>query len=289
MNDKSKALVYILLSTLSFCFMSVTVKYIQTIPVFQKVFFRNSISLFMALYIILKSKPQGLHSFTGKLENQKYLFPRALMGLIGVFLNFYATTNLKLADSQILNRLSPVWVSLFALIFLKEKLSKYQIISIVIALFGAILVVKPQFSFEMLPGLAGFTSAITAGAAYTILRHLRGKESPATIIFYFSLFSLVGSFPLMMTNFITPTPLELLFLLLTGVFASFGQLGLTHAYRHAKASQVSIYTYSGIVMAGIIGFIIWREIPDLLSIIGALLIVTSAYIVYKKSTSQSQS
>lgn len=289
MKEKSKALIYILISTLSFCFMSVTVKYIQTIPVFQKVFFRNSVSLVMALYVIIKSKPQGITSFAGKIENQRYLFPRALMGLIGVFLNFYAITNLKLADSQILNRLSPVWVSIFALIFLKEKLSKYQIISIVIALTGAMLVIKPEFSFEMLPAIAGFTSAITAGASYTILRHLRGKERPETIIFYFSLFSIIGSLPFMLPVYVTPTPIELLLLLSTGLFASFGQFGLTHAYRHAKASQVSIYTYSGIVMAGIIGFIIWKEIPDMLSIVGGVLIILSAYIVYKKATSQSQS
>lgn len=268
--------------------MSVTVKYIQTIPVFQKVFFRNSVSLVMAFYIIVKSKPKGIITFTGKLENQRYLFPRAFLGLLGVFLNFYAISNLKLADSQILNRLSPIWVSFFALIFLKESLSKYQILSIIIALIGAVLVIKPEFSFGMLPALAGFTSGITAGASYTILRHLRGKEKPETIIFYFSLFSIIGSLPFMIPVFIKPTPIEFLFLISTGVFASIGQFGLTHAYRHAKASQVSIYTYSGIVMAAIIGFIIWKEVPDILSILGGILIIASAYIVYKKATSQSQ-
>ncbi len=288
MKDKSKALIYILISTLSFCFMSVTVKYIQRVPVFEKVFFRNSVSLALALYMIIKSKPVGISGYIGKKENQKFLFPRAAFGLVGVFLNFYAITHLKLADSQILNRLSPVWVALFALIFLKESLTKTQIFSILIALTGSVMVIKPGFSFDLLPALAGFASSITAGAAYTLLRHLRGKEKPEVIIFYFSLISIIGSFPFMMFNFVPPTPYELFILLLTGIFASIGQFGLTHAYRHAKASQVSIYTYTGILFAAIIGFLVWNEVPDLLSIIGGLLIILSGYIVYKRIMSQSQ-
>lgn len=288
MKDKTKALIYILASTLSFCFMSVSVKYIKDIPVFEKVFFRNSVSLISALILISRSKPAGVSGYLGSWENQKYLFPRAFLGLLGVFLNFYAISNLKLADSQILNRISPVWVSLFALVFLKERLSKTQLISISIALTGSFMVIKPGFNSDFVPAVAGFASSITAGAAYTLLRHLRGKEKPEIIIFYFSLLSLLGSFPFMMLNYVKPSPLELTFLILTGMFASIGQFGLTHAYRYAKASEVSIYTYTGIVFAAIIGFIIWREIPDNLSIAGGILIILSAYLVYKRTISQSR-
>ncbi len=285
MKDKSKALLYILLSTLSFGFMSVAIKYIQTIPVFEKVFFRNIVSLFMALYLILKTKTNTLSGYFGKKENQKFLLTRATLGFLGVALNFYAITNLKLADSQILNRISPVWVTLFALLFLKERLTKTQIVSIVIAIVGSILVIKPEFSFGKLPAIAGFASSITAGASYTIVRYLRGKERPMIIIFYFSFVSLLFSFPLMLTNFIWPSPFELMILLFTGIFASFGQFGLTHAYKYAPASEVSIYTYTGIVFAVIIGFFMWKEIPDLLSIFGGILIILSGYIIYRRVNS----
>lgn len=287
MRDKSKALIYILISTLSFSFMSVTIKYIQTIPVFEKVFFRNLVSLFITIYMIIKTKPKTLSDVLGKKENQKFLLTRATLGFIGVVLNFYAITHLKLADSQILNRISPVWVSIFALFFLKERLTKTQIVSIFIALIGSMLVIKPQFSFDMLPALAGFASSITAGIAYTLVRHLSGKEKPMIIIFYFSLISLIFSLPLMSMNFVMPTTTEMIILMLTGIFASIGQFGLTHAYRYAKASEVSIYTYSGIIFATIIGFIIWNEIPDILSIFGGLLIILSGYIVFRRTISQS--
>ncbi|QEN05822.1 DMT family transporter [Thiospirochaeta perfilievii] len=287
MNDKSKALIYILLSTLSFALMSVTIKYIQTIPVFEKVFFRNLVSLFVALFIILKTRPKKLEDFIGKKENQIFLFSRASLGFLGVVLNFYAITNLKLADSQILNRISPIWVSLFALLFLKEKLTKTQVFSTIIALVGSILVIKPEFNFSKLPALSGFLSSITAGGAYTLVRFLKNRENPSIIIFYFSLLSLVLSIPLMISNFILPTNFEIMILLLTGVFASFGQFGLTHAYKYAPASEVSIYTYTGIIFAIIIGLVLWKEIPDILSMLGGFLIIVSGYIVYKRVKSYS--
>ena len=289
MRDKSKALIYILISTLSFNFMSVTIKYIQTVPVFEKVFFRNLVSLIVTIYMIYKTNPKSISDIFGEKKHQKYLFLRSFLGFLGVILNFYAITHMKLADSQILNRISPIWVAIFALIFLKEKLSKTQVLSIFIALAGTFFVIKPQFNSDILPALSGFASSITAGAAYTLVRYLGGKEKPVTIIFYFSLLSLILSIPLMATNFIVPSAMEVVILLLTGIFASIGQFGLTHAYRYAKASEVSIYTYTGIIFASIIGFFIWREIPDSLSIIGGILIIMSGYIVYKKSNSQSLS
>ncbi len=286
MHDKSKALIYILISTLSFSFMGLSIKYIQNIPVFEKVFFRNLVSLFISSFIIIKNNPKNISSFIGKPCNQKLLISRSLLGFAGVILNFYAISNLKLADSQILNRISPVWVAILAAIFLHEKLSKVKIISIIIALIGSVFVIKPEFGFTVLPAVSGFVSSITAAGAYVLVRYLKGKEEPVVIIFYFSTISLILSLPLLLINFITPQFYEFVFLLLTGIFASIGQFGLTHAYKHAPASQVSIYTYTGIIFSSFIGFIVWQEIPDFLSIIGGFFIFVSGYIVYTKSKTQ---
>jgi drug/metabolite transporter (DMT)-like permease len=289
MKDKTKALLYILFSTISFSIMGLFVRYIQDLPVIQKVFFRNSISFILALFLIIKSKPVNFTSYTGKMESQFFLLTRSVLGFIGVFLNFYAITHLKLADSQILNRLSPIWVTIVAVIFLKESYNRNQIFSIILALVGAIFVIKPQFSMDILPGISGIASGITAGVSYTILRYLRGKEKPETIIFYFSFFSIMASFPLMIFNYIPPSMTQLIMLLLTGLFASFGQLGLTYGFRYAEAGKVSIFTYTGIIFSTLIGFIVWKEIPDLWSILGGLLILASALINYLRSISQSQS
>lgn len=277
MSNKTKAVFCMLISALGFTFMSVTVKYVTGIPLFEKVFFRNLISLGVAFFMLKKSSAPMF----GRRENQLALLARSIFGLAGVVLNFYAIANLTLADSSMLGKLSPIFVTIMACIFLKEKIDNKQILSIIITFLGALLVIKPEFSLEMLPSLSGIMSAASAGVAYTLLRYLKDKESPDTIIFYFSLISVVFTAPLALAEYVQPTFIQLGLLLATGVFASVGQFGITYAYKFAKATEVSIYNYSAIVFGIILGFIFFGEIPDTLSLLGGAIIIAVAFYIFK--------
>ena len=277
MSNKTKAVFCMLISALGFTFMSVTVKYVTGIPLFEKVFFRNLISLVVAFSMLKKSSAPMF----GRRENQLALLARSSFGLAGVVLNFYAIANLTLADSSMLGKLSPIFVTIMACIFLKEKIDSKQILSIIITFLGALLVIKPEFSLEMLPSLAGILSAAASGVAYTLLRYLKDKESPDTIIFYFSLISVVFTAPFALAEYVQPTFIQLGLLLATGVFASVGQFGITYAYKYAKATEVSIYNYSAIVFGIILGFIFFGEIPDTLSLLGGAIIIAVAFYIFK--------
>lgn len=277
MSNKTKAVFCMLISALGFTFMSVTVKYVTGIPLFEKVFFRNLISLGVAFFMLKKSSAPMF----GRRENQLALLARSIFGLAGVVLNFYAIANLTLADSSMLGKLSPIFVTIMACIFLKEKIDNKQVLSIIITFLGTLLVIKPEFSLEMLPSLSGIMSAASAGVAYTLLRYLKDKESPDTIIFYFSLISVVFTAPFALAEYVQPTFTQLGLLLATGVFASVGQFGITYAYKFAKATEVSIYNYSAIVFGIILGFIFFGEIPDTLSLLGGVIIIAVAFYIFK--------
>lgn len=277
MSNKTKAVFCMLISALGFTFMSVTVKYVTGIPLFEKVFFRNLISLGVAFFMLKKSSAPMF----GRRENQLALLARSIFGLAGVVLNFYAIANLTLADSSMLGKLSPIFVTIMACIFLKEKIDNKQVLSIIITFLGTLLVIKPEFSLEMLPSLSGIMSAASAGVAYTLLRYLKDKESPDTIIFYFSLISVVFTAPFALAEYVQPTFTQLGLLLATGVFASVGQFGITYAYKFAKATEVSIYNYSAIVFGIILGFIFFGEIPDTLSLLGGAIIIAVAFYIFK--------
>lgn len=276
MDNKPKAILFMLLSALCFAFMGVMVKLSGDIPLFEKVFYRNLISLVVALGIIIKSKKK----FFGKKENQIYLMSRSLSGLLGVVLYFHAINNLVLADASILNKLSPFFVTLFAFIFLKEKLSPIQIPALITVIVGSMFIIKPQFSLEVVPAVSGFFSAVFAATAYTILRFLRDKEDYSTIVFYFSLVSVVVMFPIMMMNYKNPTQIQFIYLIGTGVFAAIAQFALTLAYKYAPAGEISIYDYSNIIFSSILGFIFWKEIPDLLSLVGGSLIIFAGIVIF---------
>lgn len=281
MDNKNKAILLMLLSALGFALMSVFVKLAGDLPSFQKSFFRNLISLTVATYILIKSG----ESFIGRKENRKFLLGRALCGTLGIVANYYAIDNLILSDANMLNKLSPFVMIICSYIFLKEKINKTQITGLCIAFIGVLFIVKPQFSLEMIPALIGISSAVFAGMAYTFVRFLGGREKAPTIVFTFSAFSCLFTLPIVILVYEKMSIYQLIFLILAGICASISQFSLTTAYKYAPAKEVSIYDYSQIIFAAFLGFIVFGQIPDFLSIIGYILIIGTnvAMFLYNKN------
>ena len=216
-SNKTKGIFWMLISVLGFTFMGIAVKYLPRIPTYEKVFFRNSVSFITSAYILYRQK----ESIKVAKENIPFVFGRSFFGFVGMVANFYALENLTMAEANMLNKLSPVFVTICACIFLKEKVDNKQIIGIILMLMAVIFVIKPSFSPEVIPSLIGLFSAILAGFSYTIIRYLHGKVKAEINVFYFSLLSVVCTFPLMMMNFIKPNLFETFMLILLHLHQKF--------------------------------------------------------------------
>ncbi len=276
MNNRNKGILFIILSAFGFAMMSVFVKLSGDIPSLQKTLFRNAISCIIAFSMIIYHK----ESFFGKRENQKTLLLRSALGTVGIVLNFYAIDHLILSDANMLNKLSPFFVIIFSALFLKENLSLKQIISVLVAFLGAVLIIKPAFNIDMFPYLIGIFSAVFAAGAYTCLRALGGKEKYYTIVFYFSLFSVVTVLPFVLFTYKPMTIIQLTYLLLAGVFATIGQFGVTLAYKYAPAKEISIFDYSNIIFSAIISMLLFNQIPDILSFTGYIVIFSASLYMF---------
>jgi drug/metabolite transporter (DMT)-like permease len=268
----------IVLSGLSFALVAVMVRLAGDVPLYEKVFFRSVVML----------GAMGAVAF-GRRENpfarnprMPLLLLRGAFGTTAMFLYFYAIERLTIADATVLNKLSPFFVAIFALLFLRERLSRFIVPVLVVAFTGAALIIKPQFSLQALPAAGGFLSAAASGAAYTVVRFLRGDEPPYRIVLYFGIVSTVVVIPPMLMDFVRPEGAQWLYLVGGGVFATTGQVSLTLGYHHAPATRVSIYVYAHIIFAYILGLLLWREMPDTLSIVGTALIILAAVYNYRK-------
>lgn len=258
-----------LISSFSFAGMSAMVKLAGDLPAYEKVFFRSLISAIVVFFVVRR---HHLPLF-GKRKHQPYLLGRALLGTMAMASFFYGVTHMYLADASMLSRLNPFFVTLFAAVFLKEKLSRIQIPALIIAFGAALLIIKPEFSLEMLPSLAVVGAAMFSGAAHTTLRALRGMESPATIVFYFSVASVLFVSPLVIANFQLPAGNQWFFLLGIGFFAVTGQFSLTNAFRLAPASEITLINYVNIIFAAVFGYMLWGEVSDVWSFVGGAVIV----------------
>jgi drug/metabolite transporter (DMT)-like permease len=129
--------------------------------------------------------------------------------------------------------------------------------------------------------LIALLSALLAAISYSFVKHVKtNKEDTLVVIFYFTGINLAFSTVMMLGNFVVPTHHQLMDLMGLSFVLFIGQFALTNAYAHAPASEVSIYSYMTLLMASLVGFIAWEEVPNKYTIIGALIIIASSYITY---------
>lgn len=278
MKSKYKGIIYILCAAFCFALMNVFVRLSGDIPSLQKAFFRNLVALIFAFIIIRKDQIK----IEWKQGDGKYLFLRALFGTLGVFCNFYAVDHLVLSDASMLNKMSPFFAIVFSYFILKERINFIQLSSVVVALIGCMFIVKPSFSnIDLIPALIGLSGGLCAGIAYTMVRVLgkQGVKGPL-VVFIFSTFSCLASVPYMLFHYKAMSGIQVVYLLLAGLAAAGGQFGITAAYFHAPAKDISIYDYSQVIFAAIFGFFLFNQVPDALSFLGYVLICSMAVVMF---------
>ncbi len=281
MNNKKKGILFIILSSFSFSIMNTLVKMVEGVPSMEKALFRNGIALIVAFFILAIKKNKQKGHFLPLKGNRLLLFFRGILGTLGLIFLYYAIDRINLADATMLNKLSPFFLIIFSAIFLKEKITLTQILAILIAFIGALFVIKPTFSVETLPYIIGFSSGLFAGAAYTCVRALGARnESGPIIVFYFSLTSTIILVPFVYTIFVPLNMYDSILLILSGLVATIGQFSLTKAYSLAPSKEISIYDYSQMLFSSIWSYLIFNQLPDTLSFIGYIIILSASLYMY---------
>lgn len=272
-SNKTKGIICILFAAFGFSMMSAFVRLAGELPTFQKAFFRN----FVALIVIGTTLVIKKQSFRLKKGNAAPLLGRVVFGTAGMLCNFYALDRLVLADANMLNKLSPFFAVVFSAVLLREKPKPAQIAGVIAAMIGSAFIIKPGFSgmsaADAIPAAAGLLGGLGAGIAYTFVRMLGKRgENGLLIVFYFSAFSCLVCLPSILFDYTPMSAGQLTCLILTGCFACIGQLGITKAYLYAPAKEISVYDYSQVIFAALLGFALFGQIPDVLSVVGYLLI-----------------
>lgn len=280
MNDTKKGMLFITMAAFFFASMNVFVKLSGDLSSIQKSFFRNLIAALFAFIILIKSK----EGFTYQKKDIPMLLLRSTFGTIGILCNFYAVDHLLVSDASMLNKLSPFFVIIFSSLFLKEKANTIQKVTVVIAFIGSLFVIKPSIHFvSNINSFIGVLGAMGAGIAYTYVRKL-GQQgvAGAKIVFFFSLFSCLSVVPYLIFHFQPMTLQQIGCLLMAGLMAAGGQFSITNAYTYAPAKEISIYDYTQVIFAALLGFFLLNQVPDVYSVIGYIIIIGVAFWNFMK-------
>ncbi len=198
---------------------------------------------------------------------------RGFISLCAMTCLYFAIGHVGLSESTLLNATSPLFIGILSMPILKEKITLRNAMALIIGFIGVSLILKPGTSLFTLAALVGLCSGFFIGCAKLLVRYMADTEPVLRTVFYFSIFSTLYSGILMIWFWQTPSLIDILIMILAGISATGGQTLLTYAFSHNDAVTVAPFTYVTVAMATLFGWLIWNELPDIGSSIGAVLII----------------
>lgn len=275
MSQKNQGIMYIIMAAFFFACMSFFIRKAGDLPTMQKGFFRNVVAMFAAAVMLLRTEDK----FKIKKGSIPSLLMRAICGTIGLICNYYAIDHMNISDANILNKLAPFFAIIMSALILNEYANRFEWSMVIVAFIGALFVVKPTLDMKCIPAVVAAIGGLGAGTAYTFVRKLgkQGERGPV-IVMFFSTFSCIITLPFVIFDFHPMTLMQLIYLLIAGSCAAAGQFTVTQAYTKAPAKDISVFDYSQVLFAAILGFLFLNQIPDIYSIIGYIIIIGAAII-----------
>ena len=278
MSKNHLGAVYMILSVLFFSFMDILIKITDEYNVGQTMFFRALFGLIPIFFLIPKNRMKNFY----KTKNIKLHFYRSFFGAIAMAAIFIGLRNLQLAEVTALAFSGPLWVVLFSMFFLSEKIRLKRWIAVGLGFIGVIIISKPGFDnlnfYYIYPIIfcIGF-----AGVSILIRKLTLAGESVWLIAFYFSLVSgLGGLLTIPFGVWKMPSTYDFILLILIGLLGGIANLLLTQSYKLAEVTLTTPLKYLSLVIAIIFGFYFFEEVPSIYTLSGAVLIVVSSAIIF---------
>ena len=266
-------------SVICFSVMDICVKWLDYYPVGQVLFLRFFIGFIPIFFIIPKDKffnfyktsRPGLHAF------------RAITGAAAIIALFIGLRELPLADVVSLTFGGPIFVTVASIFFLSEKVGIKRWSAVFLGFAGMLLIVQPAFIELNFYYITPIVFCIFFACVAISVRSLSKTEPNYRIAFYFTvLCTILGLSTIFRGDWVLPTKIDFTIFVIMGLCGSVANLLLTQSYRLAEASLVTPIKYLSLVFAIIFGFLIWNEIPKILTLFGALLVITSSLIIFTR-------
>lgn len=206
---------------------------------------------------------------------------RSLSGFTALFLYFYAITQLPLATAVTLNYTSPIFFVIWQMLLRGVRPTPLAWAAVLLGFMGVVLLLRPSVDGDNLFGaVLGLISGGLAGLAYFHIRQLGALGEPEwRTVFYFSLFSVIGASAWVgWHGFHWPSPVDILWLVGAGLFATGAQLALTRAYRFGKTVVSNALAYTTVIFASLFGWLFFGERIDAFGWFAIALIMLSGVI-----------
>ena len=266
------------ISVCAFSLMDVIVKWSDNYPVGQVLFFRGFCGIIPILFLIPKDRFLDFY----KTERPVLHIKRCLAGLIAIVSIFVALRNLPLATVVSISFASPIFTTIFSIFLLNEKVGFYRWLAVFVGFIGIIIISEPGFSSLNIYYIYPIIFCLGLSYVAIAIRKLSSTEPVWLISFFFSFSILIFSFFSLYQKWIMPSLIDLILLSSIGILGGIANLWLSQSYKFSEVSLVSPLKYLALVFAIVFGYFIWNEIPTIKTLMGALLVILSSFIIFRR-------
>ena len=275
-----------LIGIAGFAVMDATIKWLTAeYPVPQVIALRSWFGL--PILILLAMREGGLAAL--KTRRPLVHIGRYLLVLLLSLSFFWALSKMKLVDAVAIAFATPLIITALSVPLLREPVGLRRWIAIGVGFCGVLIMLRPGMGVFQWAALAALGSAVVYALLMITTRAFKNTESTASLMLYPQLgISLTG---LLMVQYfwVTPPLLDLALFALAGFFGSIGVLCLTHAFRMAPAATIAPFEYTALLWATLLGYLVWGELPDSITILGASIVGASGlYIIYRETRKTGQ-
>lgn len=251
------------------------------VPVLEVIFFRNAFAFIPVMIYVVRTSGLGV------LKTQRPLghLARSTVGLIGMVCGFMAVARLPLTLSTSIAFSSPLFMTALSALILKEPVGVHRWAAVGVGFLGVLIMVHPDPAHMAVVGtVLALVGALGAAGAMIAIREIGRTEQGPTIVFYFTLAGTVLGLASAPFGWVMPDPATLALLIGAGLIGGTGQLFLTEALRRAPVAVVAPFDYTQLVWASLIGFFVWGETPQPLTLVGALVVAGSGVYILLRET-----
>jgi drug/metabolite transporter (DMT)-like permease len=210
-----------------------------------------------------------------RINDKRTMLLRCSVGLLAMILYFTALGRIPIGQAVTLQYTGPLFVALLSGRIIAERVSPRVAALVLTAFVGIVLIISPELGSIEPDALLALGSGFFAALAYMYVRELRKTDSPATVVFWFAVFSVCGSVIQAAPDITSLDSTMIASLVGVGIGAGGGQIGITMAYHKANAAWVSAFSYLTVIVATFYGFTLFGESLSLVDWVGGIFIIGS--------------
>ncbi len=251
---------------------------------FEILFVRCLVGFLFLTPLLFKARAASIRT------NRPFMhFLRASAGITGMFCMFWSVTHMPLADATAIAFSRPLFMIVLALIFLGEVVGRRRGFATVAGFIGILIMTRPFTEGFDPTALIAATGALFAALAVIAIKKLTLTEPIMTIMFYYTLWTtVIAAIPAALV-WQTPSLQEMGVLTIIGILGVVGQTAMTQGFKLGEATFVIPFDYLRLIYAGLYGIALFNEVPAMVSMAGAVVIVASSLYILRRGSVQDQS